>query len=228
MRMEFREGCMSVDIIRKILDQHNGRPCFTCSFQAEDVVLLDMLRKVWPDIPVLFLDTGYHFAETYKYRDKLARQWELNLFNIEPDISRDEQEAKYGKLYIGERDRCCNLRKVKPLLRALEGFEIWFTGLRREQSPTRANLALVETHILPSGKSLVKASPLAFWTGKEIWNYLRTNKINYLSLYDRGYSSIGCEPCTSLPLDPDNPRSGRWAGQKVECGIHTFNERNKN
>jgi phosphoadenosine phosphosulfate reductase len=116
------------------------------------------------------------------------------------------------------------LRKVKPLLHALEGFEIWFTGLRREQSPTRAELALVETHILPSGKSLVKANPLAFWTEKEVWNYLRVNEINYLPLYDRGYTSIGCEPCTSLPIDPDNPRSGRWAGQKLECGIHTFDK----
>ena len=148
------------------------------------------------------------------------------LINIKPELLRDEQEAKYGKLYIGDRDRCCNLRKVKPLRHALEEFEIWFTGLRREQSPSRSDLALVEAHILPSGKSIIKANPLALWTGKEVWNYLRLNNIDYLPLYDQGYASIGCEPCTSLPSDPENPRSGRWAGQKVECGIHTFDKKN--
>jgi phosphoadenosine phosphosulfate reductase len=215
---------MSEDFIRKVFEQYKGSPCLTCSFQVEDVVVLDMLRKVRPDIPVLFLDTGYHFSETYEYRDKLARQWQLNLVNIQPAQSLEEHETKHGKLYVGQRDLCCELRKVKPLLHALEGFEIWFTGLRREQSPTRSNLATVESHALPSGKSLIKVSPLAFWTSKEIWNYLRVNEIDYLPLYDRGYTSIGCEHCTSLPIDPDNPRSGRWAGQKLECGIHTFDE----
>jgi phosphoadenosine phosphosulfate reductase len=219
---------MTEEFIQKIFEQYHGRPCFTCSFQAEDVVVLDMLRKVHPDIPVLFLDTGYHFQETYEYRDRLAQLWHLNLVNMQPQLSLAEHESKYGRLCIEQKDLCCKLRKVQPLLRALENYEIWFTGLRREQSPTRAGLASIETHTLPTGKSLIKASPLAFWSTKDVWNYLRTQRIDHLPLYDHGYTSIGCEPCTSIPMDPLSPRSGRWAGQKLECGIHTFDNGNKN
>jgi phosphoadenosine phosphosulfate reductase len=218
---------MAEDLIREVLERHGGRPCLTCSFQAEDMIVLDMLRKLRPDIPVLFLDTGYHFAQTYEYRDRMTREWRLNLVNLEPEISRREQEARHGKLFETHPDQCCRLRKVEPLLRALADYEIWFTGLRREQSPTRANLAQVETHRLPDGKELVKVSPLAFWTWQEVWSYLRVNEIEYLPLYDRGYSSIGCEPCTTIPLEAGNLRSGRWGGQKLECGIHTFDARKK-
>lgn len=210
------------DVVRQVLDKQLGAPCLTCSFQAEDMVVLHLLRRVVPDVAVLFLDTGYHFPETYEYRDRMAKQWKLNLVNVVPALTVEAQESKFGILYQAEPDRCCKLRKVEPLLAALAGYEVWFTGLRREQSPTRANLAQVEEHTLPGGKSLVKVSPLAFWTWKEVWSYLSVNEIDYLPLYDRGYLSIGCAPCTALPLDAGNPRSGRWAGQKLECGIHTF------
>jgi len=213
---------MTAEFVRKVLAEHPGAACFTCSFQAEDVVLLDILRREREGIPVLFLDTGYHFPETLAYRDELARAWGLNLVNVRPVLSLEGHEARHGRLYETHKDLCCKLRKVEPLLAALEGFDVWFTGLRREQSPTRAGLEAVEEHFLPSGKALAKASPLAAWTAKEVWNYLRTHGIGYLPQYDRGYTSIGCEPCTSVPPDPDNPRSGRWAGQKLECGIHTF------
>ncbi|HEY1207612.1 MAG: phosphoadenylyl-sulfate reductase [Bryobacteraceae bacterium] len=213
---------MPDNLIREILEGNAGRPCLTCSFQAEDMVVLDMLRKLRPAIPVLFLDTGYHFQETYEYRDRMARQWGLNLVNLQPELPVAEQESKFGKLYGTHPDQCCKMRKVEPLLRALADYEIWFTGLRREQSPTRANLEQVEQHTLPSGKTLVKVSPLALWTWKEVWSYLRVNEIDYLPLYDQGYPSIGCEPCTALPSDAGNLRSGRWGGQKLECGIHTF------
>ncbi len=213
---------MAEDSIRDVLDRYAGRPCLTCSFQAEDMVVLDMLRKLRPDIPVLFLDTGYHFNETYEYRDRMAREWQLNLVNLVPELPVPEQESKFGILYNSQPDRCCKMRKVEPLVAALADYEIWFTGLRREQSPTRANLEQIERHTLPSGKTLVKASPLALWTWKEVWSYLRVNEIEYLPLYDRGYTSIGCEPCTALPSDAGNLRSGRWGGQKLECGIHTF------
>ena len=216
---------MAEKLIREVIEQHGGRPCLTCSFQAEDVVVLHMLRKLQPGIPVLFLDTGYHFPETYEYRDRLARAWQLNLVNVTPALSREEHEAQAGKLYQTQPDQCCKLRKVEPLLRSLADYEIWFTGLRREQSPTRANLASVEEHALPGGKSVVKVSPLAFWSWKEVWSYLRVHEIDHLPLYDQGYSSIGCQPCTTLPTDAGSPRSGRWAGQKLECGIHTFDAR---
>lgn len=195
--------------------------CFTCSFQAEDVVILDLLRKVNPQIPVLFLETGFHFPETTAYRDQMARDWNVNLVNLVPF-------REVGPLYQTDMAACCGARKVEPLMAALAGYEVWFTGLRREQSPTRANLQHVEPHKIPSGHQLTKVSPLAEWTWKDVWAYLKANDIPHLSLYDQGYTSIGCAPCTQKPLDPENLRSGRWAGGgKLECGIHTATEPNK-
>lgn len=204
---------------------NDGRACFTCSFQAEDVIVLDFLRKRLPHIPVLFLETGYHFAETYAFRDRLAREWRLNLVNVIPAKTVQEQESELGILYQSDPTRCCQLRKVEPLFRALEDYEIWFTGLRREQSPTRKNLRKLELHRLPSGKQLQKVSLLADWTGGQVWAYTVEHKLGYLPLYDAGYRSIGCEPCTAIPADPGNPRAGRWGGNKLECGIHTFSEK---
>jgi phosphoadenosine phosphosulfate reductase len=187
--------------------------CLTCSFQAEDVVVLHMLRNTRPDIPVLFLDTVHHFEETYAYRDQLARDWRLRLVNVRA------AEPSPG-LWQTSTDDCCARHKVGPLFSALEAYDTWFTGLRREQSPSRANLAEVESFTLPSGKVIRKVSPLARWSTKDVWDYASAHGIPLLPLYDRGYTSIGCEPCTSLPVDPSNPRSGRWQGQKLECGIH--------
>ena len=122
---------------------------------------------------------------------------------------------------------CCARHKVGPLFAALDGYDAWFTGLRREQSPSRANLAVVEEFRLPTGKILSKISPLAAWTTRDVWQYAREHDIPLLPLYDAGFSSIGCEPCTTAPLDPLNPRSGRWGGQKLECGIHIQPVENK-
>jgi phosphoadenosine phosphosulfate reductase len=207
--------------IDRALTQHAGAPCFTCSFQAEDMIVLDLLRRRVPDIPVLFLETGYHFAETYAYRDRLAQKWNLNLRNLAAKKSVAEQEAEFGILNRTDPGKCCNLRKVEPLFEALEQYDIWFTGLRREQSPTRKNLKIAECHELASGKVLLKVSPLAAWTWGQVWKYTADNKIDYLPLYDMGYRSIGCEPCTAIPQAGADPRSGRWGGAKLECGIHT-------
>ncbi len=196
--------------------------CLTSSFQVEDMVVADVLRKRAPDVPVLFLDTGYHFAQTYEYRDRMTQQWSLNLVNVLPVATVEEQESAFGTLYRSEPTRCCQLRKVEPLMRALEPFDIWFTGLRREQSPTRKSLKKVELHRLPSGKTLWKVSLLADWNWEQVWQYVTANEIPSLPQYDEGYLSIGCQPCTALPSDPNNPRSGRWGGTKLECGIHTF------
>ena len=202
----------------------NARPCFTSSFQAEDMAVLHLLRKRIPDVPVLFLDTGYHFPQTYEYRDRLAKEWSLNLVNVLPVQTVAEQESAFGILNRSDPTRCCQLRKVEPLLGALEPFDVWFTGLRREQSPTRKNLKKVELHRLPTGKSLWKVSLLADWNWEQVWNYVNSNGISHLPQYDEGYLSIGCQPCTALPADPNNPRSGRWGGTKLECGIHTFSK----
>lgn len=198
----------------------SSEPCLTCSFQAEDMVVLALVREKAPDIPVLFLETGYHFAETYQYRDEMTARYGLNLVNVIPKRTVAEQESEFGILYQSAPDRCCKLRKVEPLFGSLEAYDTWFTGLRRVQSPTRANLAIRDIFPLPSGKKIPKVSPLASWTDKDVWTYAKEREIPLLSLYEKGYTSIGCEPCTLLPIDPENLRSGRWAGRKVECGIH--------
>lgn len=188
-------------------------PCVTSSFQAEDVVVVHLLIQKRPDIPVLFLETFHHFPQTLGYRDEIAARWNLNLINLrapEPSIG----------LWQTSTDDCCARHKVGPLFGALEGYDTWFTGLRRQQSPSRANLQHVEPFTLKSGKVLRKVSPLADWLTRDVWKYAKANGIPLLPLYELGYSSIGCEPCTSLPDDPSNPRSGRWGGQKLECGIH--------
>ncbi|MEX1127559.1 MAG: phosphoadenosine phosphosulfate reductase family protein, partial [Vicinamibacterales bacterium] len=117
-------------------------------------------------------------------------------------------------------DECCARHKVGPLFAALESYDVWFTGLRREQSPSRAGLREVEDFRLPSGTSVTKISPLAAWTMADVLSYAERHALPLLPLYAAGYSSIGCEPCTRLPPDPSNPRSGRWQGEKLECGIH--------
>jgi phosphoadenosine phosphosulfate reductase len=188
-------------------------PCITSSFQAECVVLVHLVRELRPDIPVLFLDTVHHFEDTYRYRDEISGRWNLNLVNL-----RAEEPAP--GLWREDTHACCARHKVGPLFAALAGYDVWFTALRRDQSPTRANLAEVEPFTLANGTVLRKVSPLAAWTTKDVWTYAKAHGIPLLPLYEQGYTSIGCEPCTSPPLDPDDPRSGRWGGAKRECGIH--------
>ena len=213
----------SLSAVRALLEREvttRGDVCLTCSFQAEDVLLTKLALEFDPHIPVLFLDTGYHFAETYAYRDRLASEWRLNLINLLPEKTVAEQEAEHGLLYQSAPDRCCGLRKVEPLFKAVAQYRVWLTGLRREQARTRAALDESALFTLPNGKQVLKLAPLAAWTTRDVWYACQLLEIPLLPLYERGYSSIGCEPCTSLPTDPNDPRSGRWAGRKVECGIH--------
>ncbi|MGA1983155.1 MAG: phosphoadenylyl-sulfate reductase [Acidobacteriaceae bacterium] len=203
-----------------------GAPiCLTSSFQTEDMVALHMLRRHLPHVPVIFLETGYHFKELLAYRDRMAAEWDLNLINALPKTTLKEHEAQHGLLYIVQPTQCCAIRKVEPLMRHLEPFDWWFTGLRREQSPTRANLRKVEDHRTPTGKQMKKVSVLADWTMAQVDAYAEAHGIPKLELYARGYTSIGCEPCTAIPEAGADPRSGRWGGKKLECGIHTFSEK---
>jgi phosphoadenosine phosphosulfate reductase len=194
--------------------------CVTCSFQASGVVLLHLLRDILPDVPVLFVDTGYHFAETLAYRDRIASAWGLNLINVLPERTVAEQESAFGILNRTAPDRCCALRKVEPLFGALQEYKVWITGLRRDQAATRANLRREDSAVLPTGHRLIKLNPLANWANWDVWQYAAAHDIPLLPLYEQGYGSIGCAPCTSLPVDANDPRSGRWGGQKLECGIH--------
>jgi phosphoadenosine phosphosulfate reductase len=199
--------------------------CLTSSFQTEDMIVLHLLRQHLPNVPVIFLETGYHFAALLEYRDRLVHDWKLNLINALPLTSIAEHEAQFGLLHVINPTQCCQIRKVEPLMRSLEPFTWWFTGLRREQSPTRANLKKVEDHRLPTGKQMKKISVLADWTWDRVEAYAHDHGIPRLSLYDEGYTSIGCEPCTARPVAGADPRSGRWGGRKLECGIHTFSEK---
>ena len=189
-------------------------PCITSSFQAECVVLTHIAREVRPDIPVLFLDTFHHFPQTLEYRDMMTERYGLNLINLrakEPSVGLWERESTTA---------CCQRHKVEPLFAALDGYDTWLTALRRDQSASRATLQQVEPFRLSSGKMIQRVAPIAGWTAKDVWKYAKDHEIPLLPLYDLGYASIGCEPCTSVPDDPANPRSGRWQGQKLECGIH--------
>ncbi len=212
-----------LDDVRAILRSevaNNSDVCLTCSFQAEDVLLTKLALEFDANIPILFLDTGYHFKETYEYRDRIASEWRLNLINLLPAKSVAEQEAEHGLLYQSAPDQCCKLRKVEPLFKAVGEYRVWLTGLRREQAKSRAALEESALFTLPGGKQVLKLAPLASWTTRDVWYACEQLGIQTLPLYERGYSSIGCEPCTSLPVDPNDPRSGRWSGRKVECGIH--------
>jgi phosphoadenosine phosphosulfate reductase len=212
-----------LDAVRATLDRAiNGAQavCLTCSFQAEDVLLTKLAIELDANLPILFLDTGYHFAETYAYRDRIASEWQLNLINLLPVKTVPEQEAEQGLLYRSAPDQCCKLRKVEPLFKAVGEYQVWLTGLRREQARSRTALEEAAQFTLPGGKQVLKLAPLAAWTTRDVWYACEQLSIPLLPLYERGYTSIGCEPCTSLPLDPNDPRSGRWAGHKVECGIH--------
>ncbi|HLJ88256.1 MAG TPA: phosphoadenylyl-sulfate reductase [Candidatus Angelobacter sp.] len=222
--LESTENASADVLIDQILKEAVGAACITCSFQAEDMVVLHLLRRHVPNIPVLFLETGYHFAETYSYRDRMTAAWNLNLINLSASISVAEQESKFGILNRTNPTQCCQLRKVEPLMAGLDKYDVWFTGLRREQSPSRKNLKKVEQHKLPSGRSLLKISALADWTWAQVSAYIAENDIELLPLYHLGYTSIGCEPCTTIPEDGNNARSGRWGGKKLECGIHTFSQ----
>jgi phosphoadenosine phosphosulfate reductase len=209
-----------------IVHEAAGAPiCLTSSFQTEDMVALHMLRQHLPQVPVIFLETGYHFADVIAYRDRMAAAWDLNLVNAIPLTTLAEHEAQFGLLHIVQPTECCRIRKVEPLMRSLEPFDWWFTGLRREQSPTRANLRKVEDHKSPTGKQMKKVSILADWTMPQVNAYADAHAIPKLDLYARGYTSIGCEPCTAIPQSGADARSGRWGGKKLECGIHTFSEK---
>ncbi len=186
----------------------------------QDAVLIDMAAKVRPGVDVLFLDTGYHFAETIGTRDAVSEVYDVNVINVTPEHSVAEQDALLGKnLFARDPNECCRLRKVAPLGKALQGYSAWVTGLRRVEAPTRANAPLIS---FDAAFGLVKINPLATWTDEEIQDYIEANNVLVNPLVFDGYPSIGCAPCTAKPIEGADPRSGRWQGKgKVECGLHS-------
>ncbi len=193
---------------------------FVVASNMQDAVLVDLAAKARPGVDVLFLETGYHFAETIGTRDAIEATYPIRIVNAQADASVAEQDAAEGKdLFARDPDRCCHLRKVLPLQRTLAGYQAWVTGVRRVEAPTRANTPLVtfdEKH------GLVKVNPIAAWTDDDMDRYIAEHDILVNPLVAEGYPSIGCAPCTAKPAPGADPRSGRWAGRaKTECGLHS-------
>ena len=192
---------------------------FACSFGAEDVVIVDMLQKISPGSDVFYLDTDFHFKETYETRDKMAERYGIKFVEVKPELTPVEQAEQHGEeLWKNDPNLCCNIRKVQPLTQILSKYEAWITGIRRDQAPTRANAKKIE---YDTKFGLVKFNPIADWTQEDVWNYIRTNNVYYNPLHDNHYPSIGCEYCTRQVMPGEDPRAGRWSGNdKTECGLH--------
>jgi phosphoadenosine phosphosulfate reductase len=212
------DGAAAVDLLRWA-DEHFASEYVVAS-NMQDAVLIDMAAKVRPGVDVLFLDTGYHFAETIGTRDAVSEVYDVNVINLTPEHSVAEQDALLGKnLFARDPNECCRLRKVAPLGKALQGYSAWVTGLRRVEAPTRANAPVVS---FDAAFGLVKINPLATWTDQDIQEYIEANNVLVNPLVFDGYPSIGCAPCTAKPVEGADPRSGRWQGNgKIECGLHS-------
>lgn len=204
-----------------IKDNLAGDLATVSSFGAESAVLLHLLAAVDPSIPVLFLDTGKHFAETLEYRDRLVRQIGLtNLQILTPDTGDIASKDETGLRWSYDPDGCCEIRKVRPLAKALERFDASFTGRKSFQSATRANLPRFEMDT-SDAQGRLKINPLIDWSAGDIAAYFEENDLPRHPLVASGFPSIGCEPCTHKVAPGEDPRSGRWKGwDKTECGIH--------
>ncbi|MEZ0360223.1 phosphoadenylyl-sulfate reductase [Mycobacterium sp. SA01] len=211
------DGASALDLLAWT-DKHFGGDYVVAS-NMQDAVLVDMASKVRPGVDVLFLDTGYHFAETIGTRDAVEAVYDIHVVNVTPEHSVTEQDQLLGKdLFASNPGECCRLRKVVPLSKALGGYTAWVTGIRRVEAPTRANAPLIS---FDEGFKLVKINPLAAWTDEDMDAYIQANGVLVNPLVDEGYPSIGCAPCTAKPVEGADPRSGRWQGlAKTECGLH--------
>lgn len=213
----FLENAPAREIIRWAAATFGDRLCLTSSMS--DALLIDLVSRVKPGIDVVFVDTGYHFAETIGTRDAVRAVHEVNVIDVQPTRSVEEQNRDLGpRLYGRDPDLCCYLRKVEPLDRALEPYLAWISGIRRDESPTRAGTKVVEWD---AKRRMVKVNPIAAWTQADVDNYIADNGVLVNPLYHDGYLSIGCAPCTRRVEPGEDARSGRWAGfGKLECGIH--------
>jgi len=209
----------SEELLAWAADTFGQQLVLTCSFGgASGMVLLDMVARLGRSTPIVFLDTGLLFPETYATAEQAAQRYNITIEYQRPALSLIEQDTQHGpRLYERDPDRCCGIRKVKPLADALAPYDAWISGIRRDQSSTRASTDLVQWN---AKHQVLKISPLAYWAERDVWRYIHAHDVPYNPLLDQGYPSIGCAPCTSQAAGA-NTRAGRWAGTgKVECGIH--------
>ncbi|WP_163538491.1 phosphoadenylyl-sulfate reductase [Gracilibacillus sp. YIM 98692] len=207
-------------ILKWAYEMYQDSLVYACSFGAESMVLIDLIADIKPDAKLAFLDTGLHFQETYDLIDEVKNRYpSLQITMKKPSLTVDEQAKKHGSaLWSRDPDKCCYLRKIKPLEEVLSGATAWISGLRREQSPSRANTNFINKD--ERFKS-VKVCPLIYWSWDDVWDYIEEKQLPYNELHDQGFPSIGCIPCTSPVSDSDDERAGRWASfNKTECGLH--------
>ena len=210
------------DLLGYAIETYHPKIVLACSFGAEDVVLVDMVHRINPSVPLFYLDTDFLFPETYATRDRVIEQYGLKptqVLQVKSLLAPQKQAASYGDaLWTSNPDQCCQLRKVEPLTRVLQGYDAWITGIRREQAPSRADAGLVEWD---QKFKLVKVNPLARWSWTDVWTYIKIYEVPYNPLHDQHYPSIGCTHCTKPVMPGQDPRSGRWQGStKTECGLH--------
>lgn len=211
------EEAPALEILQWAADTFGSRFCVTSSM--EDAVVAHLASRAMPGVDVVFLDTGYHFPETIGTRDAVAAVMDVNVITLTPRRSVAEQDAEYGpRLHERDPDRCCALRKVAPLQEGLAGYAAWATGLRRDESPTRANTPVVSWD---EKRQKVKVSPIARWTQADVDAYVAEHGVLTNPLLMDGYGSVGCAPCTRRLLEGEDARAGRWSGSaKTECGLH--------
>jgi phosphoadenosine phosphosulfate reductase len=212
------DGAEAADLLRWADDNFGAG--YVVASNMQDAVLIHMAATIRPGVDVVFLDTGYHFAETIGTRDAVEAVYDVNVLNVTPDHTVAEQDALLGKdLFARDPHECCRLRKVVPLSKTLRGYSAWATGLRRVEAPTRANAPLIS---FDEAFGLIKVNPLADWTDQDVANYIDEHGVLVNPLVYEGYPSIGCAPCTAKPELGADPRSGRWQGMaKTECGLHS-------
>ena len=193
------------------------------AFGPEGMTLIHMLAEIAPETPLFNLDTGYQFPETLELRERVKQRYGIAVELKRPEVTVDQYEAQHGgPLYKSRPDQCCQDRKIRVLYQAIDGMQAWASAIRRDQSPDRARAAIVGWD---SKFRLVKVSPLANWTKKDVWDLILKHDIPYNPLHDKGYPSVGCWPCTRSVMLGEDERAGRWSGsQKTECGLHTLEE----
>lgn len=210
------------EVLAAAIERYAPKIVLACSFGAEDVVLVDMIHRINPSVPLFYLDTDFLFPETYAIRDRIADRYQLKpaqVLQVKSLLTPEQQAGQLGEaLWMSDPDRCCQVRKVEPLIRVLKGFDAWVTGIRRDQAPTRANAKPIEW----DGKfQLMKVNPLVKWSWSDVWTYIKVYEVPYNPLHDQHYPSIGCIHCTKPVMPGQDPRSGRWQGSaKSECGLH--------
>ena len=214
------------EILRWAWERFGVRAAIGTSFQGAGLVMMHLAQQNNLPFPVFTLDTGLLFPETVQLKERLENFFGFKIESLVPDLTVEQQaEAQGPELWKRDPDLCCTMRKVLPLRNKLSELDCWMTGLRRQQSQTRADVGVIELYNAEesSGRDIVKLNPMANWSRDAIWKYIADHKIPYNALHDQGYRSIGCFPCTQKISGGEDERAGRWTGfQKVECGIHTF------